>query len=138
MLQRYNMFVDISPITGNKLTAQNIIDIHDDIIEIYGGTKGVLNQGTIDHLIYLLERKNDVFKKAALALAHIIVNHPFFDGNKRTAFEVTDILLRNEGYYIYAKDEEIQNLLLKIAKYECTAEKIEKWLIKTTRVLHPG
>jgi len=88
------MFVDISPITGNKLTAQNIIDIHDDIIEIYGGTKGVLNQGTIDHLIYLLERKNDVFKKAALALKHIIVNHPFFDGNKRTAFEVTDILLR--------------------------------------------
>jgi death-on-curing protein len=132
------MFVDISPITGHKLTAQNIIDIHDDIIEIYGGAKGVLNQGTIDHLIYLLERKNDVFKKAALSLKHIIVNHPFFDGNKRTAFEVTDILLRNEGYYIYVEEEKIQNLLLKIAKYECTAEKIEKWLIKATRALHPG
>lgn len=124
------------PILRDKLTAQNIIDIHDDIIEIYGGTRGILNQGTIEHLIYLLDRKNDVFKKAALTLKHIITGHPFIDGNKRTAFEVTDILLRKEGYHIHVNGDEMQNALLKIAKYECDDKEIEEWLRKKVRPLH--
>jgi death-on-curing protein len=120
------------------LTVQNIIDIHNDIIEIYGGTKGLLNKGTIEYLVYLLNEKSDVFKKATLVLEHIIINHPFVDGNKRTAFEVTDILLRGEGYHIHADEEEIQNALLKIAKYECTSKQIEEWLRKIIRPLHLG
>jgi len=54
-----------------------------------------------------------VFKKAALSLKHIIVGHPFFDGNKRTAFEVTDIVLRDEGYYIHVIDEKYNMPYLK-------------------------
>ena len=37
---------------GNELTVEYIIILHDDVIERLGGVKGVLNQGTIDHLIY--------------------------------------------------------------------------------------
>ncbi|KAB2942086.1 MAG: Fic/DOC family protein [Candidatus Methanoperedens nitroreducens] len=122
----------------NKLTEQNIMDIHEDIIEIYGGTKGILNQGTISHLVYLIDRKIDVFKKASLALEQIIVGHPFIDGNKRTAFGVSDIILRSEGYHIHASEDKIQNVLLKIAKYECTVEEIEKWLRNTVIPLHLG
>jgi len=115
-------------IIGDQLSAQNIIDIHDGIIEIYGGTRGLLNQGTIDHLVYRLDRENNTIKKSALVLEIIITGHPFFDGNKRTAFEVADFILRQNKCHIHVNSEKIKNVLLKIAKYECTAKEIEKWL----------
>ena len=82
----------------------------------------------------MLERENDVFKKAALGLYRLITYHPFTDGNKRTAFEVADQLLRHEELYIQNNEETI-SILLSIAKYECTEEKIEKWLIRNTSPL---
>jgi death-on-curing protein len=115
-----------NPIMRGRLTAEKIIEIHDDIIERYGGTEGILNQGTIEYLVYQLDRKNDVFKKAALALETIIIKHPFLEGNKRTAFEVADFLLRYEEYHIHANEEEIQHALLRIAKYQCTVKEIEE------------
>ena len=117
----------------NELTVDYIIILHDDVIERLGGTKGVLNHGTIDHLIYLLETKNDVFKKAALALNQIIVNHPFFDGNKRTGHLIADIVLREEGLHIHTDEEKMTRALLKIANYECTVEDIEEWLRRIVR-----
>jgi len=35
-----------------ELTSQEIMEIHDRIIERYGGTKGILYQGTVDHIVY--------------------------------------------------------------------------------------
>jgi death-on-curing protein len=127
-----------TPMEEHELTTEYILILHDDIIDMHGGIKGVLNQGTIEHLVYLLGRKKDVFKNAALALEKIIAGHPFMDGNKRTAFEVADIILRTEMYHIHADQEEIINILLRIAKYECTAVKIEKWLRKVARPSHLG
>lgn len=112
----------------SELTAQKIIDIHNDIIERLGGTRGILNQGTIDHLIYRFGRENDAFKKAAIALDQIITGHPFFDGNKRTAFEVADMILRKQGDRIHASEDEKLGALLKIARYRCNVRQIENWL----------
>ena len=77
----------------SELTAQQIIELHDNIIERTGGTKGVLNIGSIDHLIYRLSREKDPFRKASITLEKIITTHPFFDGNKRTGFQVADLIL---------------------------------------------
>lgn len=119
-----------------ELTSQKIIEIHDKIIDKYGGQKGILNEGSLDFLIFLLEKDNDKFKKAALVLHRIITNHPFMDGNKRTAFEVADFLLRYEAVYIDARDEEIIKILIEIAKYKCSEERIVEWLKRNTRLLH--
>lgn len=72
-----------------------------------------------------------MFKKATIALNRIITSHAFIDGNKRTAFEVADQLLRHEGFYIKDNEETI-NVLLSIAKYECTEVNIKKWLERKT------
>lgn len=121
-----------------KLTTEYILLLHDDLIEKFGGTKGVLNKGTIDYLIYLLDKKSDAVKKAALALELITAKHAFFDGNKRTGHLVADIILRAEGYHIHAEEEKILNALLKIASYECNVEEIERWLRRNIRPLHLG
>ncbi len=76
-----------------ELTVKRIIEIHDDIIQEYGGTGGLLTQGTLELLVYKANRENDVFKQAALTLHTIAAQHPFFDGNKRTAFAAAENVL---------------------------------------------
>lgn len=122
----------------SELTVQQITELHDNIIERTGGTKGVLNIGTIDHLIYRLSREKDAFRKASIALEQIITNHPFFDGNKRTGFQVADLILRENGYYIATSKQEILHALLKIAKYQCNIKNIEQWIKRKAGKSHFG
>lgn len=111
-----------------EFTAKRIIEIHDDIIKEYGGTCGLLTQGTLELLVYKVNREKDVFKQAALTLHTVAAQHPFFDGNKRTAFATAENILRDAGYYLHADDDEVVNLMQKIAEYKCTVKTIEKWI----------
>ncbi len=119
-----------------EISTQKIIGIHNRIIEKYGGFKGILFSATIDFLIYEYDQKDDVFEKAAFILYRIIQGHPFTDGNKRTAFEVADLVLRGEEYHIHAEDQEILDFLLKIARTnsdDCEIVLIEKWIKRNSR-----
>ncbi|MDW7733712.1 MAG: type II toxin-antitoxin system death-on-curing family toxin [Methanolobus sp.] len=116
-----------------ELTAERIIDIHDDIIKEYGGTGGLLTQGTLELLVYKVNRENDAFRQAALTLYSIAAQHPFFDGNKRTAFATAENILRDAGYYLHADDDEVVNLMQKIGEYKCTVKTIEKWIREKAR-----
>jgi len=116
-----------------EFTAKRIIEIHDDIIKDYGGTSGLLNQGTLELLVYKVNRENNVFKQAALILHTIAAQHPFFDGNKRTSFATAENVLRDSGYYLHADDDEVVNLMQKIAEYKCNVKTIEKWIIEKAR-----
>lgn len=116
-----------------EFKAKRMIEIHDDIIKEYGGTSGILNQGTLELLVYKVTRENDVFKQAAQILHTIAAQHPFFDGNKRTAFATAENILRDSGYYLHADDDEVVNLMQKIAEYKCNVKTIEKWIIEKAR-----
>jgi len=111
-----------------EFTVEQIIEIHDRIIDKYGGTGRMLNTGTLELLVYKLNREKDIFRQAALFLYSIAARHPFFDGNKRTAFATAENVLQEAGYYLNAETDEIVNLMQKIAKYKCSVQKIEKWV----------
>jgi len=109
-------------------TVTEIIEIHDEIIKKYGGTGGVRDEGTLELLVYKMNREKNVFRRAALALHMIAVNHPFFDGNKRTAFAMAENELGEDGYYLNEKPEEIVALMQNIAEYKCSPKAVEKWI----------
>jgi len=111
-----------------ELSAERIIEIHDDIVKDYGGTGGLLTQGTLELLVYKVNREKDVFKRAALILHTIAAQHPFFDGNKRTAFVTAENVLGEAGYYLDAGDDEIVELMRKIAQYQHTVKTIVDWI----------
>lgn len=114
------------------LTSEKILDIHKLIISNFGGIDGVLCQGTIDYLTDQINAKADLFRQAALAL-HIVANcHPFLDGNKRSAFQIAELILSSEGYAIIAKEEIIIQMLLRIASYQCQVDEVKLWLLKNT------
>jgi death-on-curing protein len=65
---------------------------------------------------------------------HIVADrHPFLDGNKRSAFQITELILSSEGFFITAKEDEIIEMLLKIASYQCHVDEVIKWLEKNTQ-----
>jgi death-on-curing protein len=109
------------------LTSEMIIEIHDTIIDRYGGLPGILCRGTIDYLVARINAEPDCFMKAAVAL-HLIALHPFIDGQKRTGFQVADNVLRMNGLCISACKDEICNALLRIVEYNCTLDQIEHWI----------
>jgi len=112
------------------LSVERVIEIHNDIIEDFGGERGVRDLATIEYLIYRQNRKSTIFNKASIALHTICSEHPFVDGNKRTAFVVADNLLKDGGYYIQASDNEVIEFMLEVAQYTHTTASVEKWIKK--------
>ena len=113
----------------SDLSVERVVEIHNDIIEEYGGARGVRDLGTIENLIYYrITRDCTIFNKSSIALHSICTEHPFVDGNKRTAFVIADNLLRDEGYFIKASNEEVVEFMLQVARYTHTTESVEKWI----------
>jgi death on curing protein len=111
-----------------QLTKEDVVQIHDRLIVLYGGMRGILNEGTIDYAIGLASKKRDVVEQAAVILEMIAKKHPFLDGNKRTAFASAAVLLRLAGFEIAAEDDEIVQFMLDSAADRLTAAQIAVWL----------
>lgn len=121
----------------NGLTSQAIIIFHDSLIEDDIGTDdylpGILNIGTLDHLVeYQLHLNNDIFTNAAFALHTIADNHVFNNGNKRTGFGLASIILESERYFINASETDRLVFLLNVANYRTNVDDVELWLRENT------
>ena len=67
--------------------------------------------------------------KAAYLLWCLITNHPFIDGNKRTAFESADVFLRANGYEIGGiEQDEIVSVLTNVASGDLVLNDLISWL----------
>jgi len=117
----------------DNLTVEKIIEMHDILIDGFGGTPGILNQGTLEYLVYRVNREKDPIRKAALVLFYIASKHPFIDGNKRTAFVAAENvlgMLRHSGVYIDDDENGVVRFMLDVADYKVDINGIEKWLRK--------
>lgn len=72
------------------LTLDEVIEIHRDQIERYGGYAGIRDMGLLQSAVAMPQASfgghflhADLFEMAAAYLFHIVQNHPFLDGNKR-------------------------------------------------------
>ncbi|MEX0838224.1 MAG: type II toxin-antitoxin system death-on-curing family toxin, partial [Parvibaculum sp.] len=82
------------------LTLTEVLSMHEELIDLYGGAKGVRDMGAIESALFRPQTGyyDDVVAEAAALLESLAVNHPFIDGNKRVAFAVADVFLRLNGY----------------------------------------
>lgn len=85
------------------LDIERTLRTHCSLIEHYGGIKGVfLHQ--------------DLYEMAAAYLFHIVQNHPFLDGNKRTGAAAAIIFLAMNGIEIEADEDGLVALTLAVAE----------------------
>lgn len=93
----------------------------------YGGT--LLSRSSLDYATEKANNEKNIYKSNAYLIRSIIVDHSFFDGNKRTATDIT--LERFKKHDIKCDKEKFSNGLLRIAKNEIRdIDKIEKGLRK--------
>lgn len=119
------------------LTIEEVIEIHDDAIRKDGGLPGLRDKNSLWSAIdapkaffFEEEMYPTVYDKAAVYLYHIIQNHPFNDANKRTALGVAMIFLNLNNAEIRFFPEDLEYLVVEIAKGNKTKEEIVKWLRK--------
>ena len=102
-----------------EITEKEVIQIHDFLIEETGGEPGIRDPGTLSFIVEAINYESNVFRKAAQAL-FLAERHPFWDGQKRTAFELSDLILRQNGYRFDRSDmAEIMRVMVRIAQYTC-------------------
>jgi death on curing protein len=86
------------------LTIVEILAIHDDQIARYGGSAGVRDFGLLESALFRPQTGYyaDLIEEAAALWESLAQNHPFIDGNKRTAFAATYTFLAINGWLIVA------------------------------------
>src|SRR3990167_7585936 len=105
------------------LTLSEVIDIHSNQIELYGGQKGVRDFGLLQSTLAQPEASfagqwlhEDIFLMTAAYAFHICQNHPFFDGNKRTALASALVFLELNGISLDDPKGRLLAAMLNIAK----------------------
>ncbi|KKQ84422.1 MAG: Death-on-curing family protein [Candidatus Woesebacteria bacterium GW2011_GWB1_38_8] len=74
-----------------------------------------------------------IFDKAAALLQSLCLNHPFTDGNKRTAWSVTHKFLWDNGYLLKAKRMGAADFMVRVDNEKPEISKISSWLKKYSR-----
>ena len=102
------------------LTLDDIIESHQNQIETYGGSHGIRDIGLLESAIAQPEASfggqylhADIFQMAAAYIYHLVMNHPFVDGNKRVGLEAALIFLEIDNENLKASDQELVDLVLK-------------------------
>jgi death-on-curing protein len=115
-----------------SLSVDDIIVMHTEIIEKYGGAKGILNKGEIEHIVSRISDDDDIFKNGTIILRGIVCGHPFVDGNKRAGVQALMTYMDGNGYQITASDQKFEQYVLHLAIYGGTLAEIKDWLKRNT------
>lgn len=117
------------------LEPDDIRDIHDVMLERYGGKPGENESGLIDYMaskpameLFGREQFPDLFTKAAVYMHGFATNQFFCDGNKRTAYGCMTNFLELNGYMIVVDDDELYDMAMAVANGHMDIEDIAKWI----------
>jgi death-on-curing protein len=120
------------------ITIAEVEKIHDILVEKFGGAKGIRDRGILESAIgrpFQTFDGKDLYPnpvdKAAAIFESIISNHPFVDGNKRTAYVMMRLILKENKIDIQAGQDEKYEFVIKAAKGELNFENIKNWIEKS-------
>lgn len=113
------------------LTVAEVLAMHADQLERYGGSQGVRDQGLLEAALYRPQTGYyaDLIEEAAALWESLGQNHPFIDGNKRTAFAATYTFLAINGARLTADAQETYVFVVDL--YEANQfsfDKLVPWL----------
>ncbi|KAF1078214.1 type II toxin-antitoxin system death-on-curing family toxin [Methanogenium sp. MK-MG] len=94
----------------------------------------ILTPGTLENLVNYATYLPNSYERAAWMLHGIATRHPFYQGNKRTAFAVAEmiLMLSPEKRMITAEDDAIYRFVMGIAQNSYSIEDVEDWLVQNS------
>lgn len=117
------------------LTLEHVLRLHALVVGRYGGSMDVRDLGRLESAVAL--QHQEVFgeelyprleQKAAALLRNLIADHPFVDGNKRTASLVALTLLELNGRKFIASPGELEDFAVAVATDHLDIDAITDWL----------
>ncbi|MCY3965439.1 MAG: type II toxin-antitoxin system death-on-curing family toxin [Acidobacteria bacterium] len=96
------------------LTLDELLALHERLIERFGGSAGVRDLGLAESALFRPKSGyyHDVVEMAAALFESLLMNHAFVDGNKRIAFFATDVFLRLNGWKLEVETREAYEFLV--------------------------
>jgi death-on-curing protein len=117
------------------LSLEEILRLHFQVIQDFGGSHGVRDENRLNSVVgapkqvaFGQEQYVSLFEKAAVYLRNIIGDHPFSDGNKRTALVVCGIFLARNSHPTAASPKELEDFTVQIAADHLSISDIATWL----------
>jgi death on curing protein len=115
------------------LDREVMLAVHDEQLAEHGGGVGVREMGLFDSALarpmnLAAYGEASVSKLAASYGYGIARNHPFIDGNKRTAFVAVELFLALNGYRLAASDSDCVMVMLEVAAGQITEEAFAAWI----------
>ena len=122
------------------LTPEQVLFLHSRLISTIGGGHGVRDIGM---LLSALGRPQatfdgkelypDIMLKAAALMDSLVRNHPFMDGNKRTAITASALFLRLNGYLLQVENREMVRFALVCTQSQLSLVEIAEWFRKYSK-----
>lgn len=122
------------------LTLEQALAIHARVVEEFGGDPGVRDFGLLASALSMPAAQYegrflhpDLAAMAAACLFHLCRNHPFVDGNKRTALAAAEIFLLLNGKELTATNRELEQLTLGLAAGQISKTRANAFFRRHTR-----
>lgn len=119
----------------------DVLAIHQRQIERFGGLDGIRDEGLLDSALAQPQATffgellhPTIHEQAAAYLYHLAKNHPFLDGNKRTAFATMIAFLWMNGYELNMTEDEAYNMVIQVAQGEMFKEELSSFLAQHIRI----
>ena len=117
------------------IDSEEVISIHNILIDEFGGIKGVRDHRLLESAInrpFQTFDRQDLYTtpidKSAAIFQSLIINHPFIDGNKRIAYVLMRLILKQYDLDIKATQDEKYEFVLTVARGEMDIDSIKDWI----------
>ena len=121
------------------LSKSTVLAIHNEQLAIHGGSSGIRDKGLLDSALvrpynrFLYSSGVETEDLAASYAFGITRNHPFMDGNKRTAFVAASAFLLLNGKDLIASESDVVKTFQKLAEGTLSENELVLWFKKNTK-----
>ncbi|MHC4883110.1 MAG: type II toxin-antitoxin system death-on-curing family toxin [Planctomycetota bacterium] len=117
------------------LSLKDVLAIHQRQVKEHGGSEGIRDEGLLLSALAMPQAAffgeyahNDIYEMAAAYLYHIVMNHPFVDGNKRTGAAAGIIFLGINDIKLTASNTALIEFTLAVAQGQKTKPQVAEFL----------
>jgi death on curing protein len=125
------------------LMVEIVREIHEEAVKNFGGLHGSRDEALLASAVFAPQSSFrgrspyvDLIDIAAAYLFYLCRNHPFLDGNKRTAMAAAIVFLRLNGFHPAADNGKWEELVLDVASSKIDREQTTRRLRKLAQIFH--
>ncbi len=116
------------------LSVEDVLEIHRDQLTRYGGAPGVRDVGLLQSAVCMPMAEfdghflhDDIFEMAGAYLFHLVMNHPFLDGNKRVGTVAALVFLGLNGFTMTVEEDRFERLILDVIAGKKTKKQVGRF-----------